>query len=89
MANDGDRQRSAAAVKIRQAEEACDILGEALARAGVRLPSLGVDACAYGADDPLPLIELGRCMPAVALALAAVIEQGVQRRRAEGEEVRP
>ncbi|MFE3092847.1 hypothetical protein ACFXG1_03390 [Streptomyces sp. NPDC059248] len=65
--------------KIRQAEEACDALGEALARAGVRLPSLGVDPCTYAAADPLPLIELGRVAPPVALALAAVVERGAGR----------
>ncbi|MEU3597379.1 hypothetical protein ABZ714_01385 [Streptomyces sp. NPDC006798] len=62
---------------IRQAEEACDALGEALARAGVRLPSLGVDPCAYAAVDPIPLIELGRVRPDVALALAAAVDRGV------------
>ncbi|AZK94785.1 MULTISPECIES: hypothetical protein [Streptomyces] len=82
MAKDRDQQRIAAAEKIRAAEEAFDTLGEALARAGVRLPSLGVDPCAYAATDPIPLVELGRCMPDVALALAAVIDRGVEHRRA-------
>ncbi|MEW1546057.1 hypothetical protein [Streptomyces tsukubensis] len=82
MAKDKDQQRIAAAEKVRQAEEACDTLGEALARAGVRLPSLGVDPCAYAATDPIPLVDLGRCMPDVALALAAVVDRGVEQRRA-------
>ncbi|MEU5161315.1 hypothetical protein AB0G74_17135 [Streptomyces sp. NPDC020875] len=65
--------------KIRQAEEACDTLGEALALAGVRLPSLGVDPCTYAEFDPVPLVQLGRVRPDVALALAAVVERGTAR----------
>ncbi|MGW4032814.1 hypothetical protein ACWEFL_26520 [Streptomyces sp. NPDC004838] len=71
--------RWSAAEKIRNAEEARDALAAALERAGIRLPSLGVDPYTYASAVPLPLVELGRCSPSVALALAAVIEQGTDR----------
>ncbi|MFI1962791.1 hypothetical protein ACH429_01365 [Streptomyces pathocidini] len=62
--------------KAREAEEARDALAVALERAGLRLPSLQVDAATYADAVPRPLVDLGRCPPSVALALAAVIEKG-------------
>jgi hypothetical protein len=45
-------------------EEAALALGEmreALARAGITLPSLRLDTASYADVNPRPLVELGRC----------------------------
>lgn len=62
--------------KIRAAENARDALAAALARAGVGLPSLRVDTATYADSVPRPLVDLGRCPPHVAQALAVLIEKG-------------
>ncbi|MEG3630912.1 hypothetical protein [Streptomyces poriticola] len=64
---------------IRAAEESRDALASALERAGLRLPSLGLDPNSYADADPRPLVELGRCSPLLARELAAVIERGAAR----------
>ncbi|MFF7181391.1 hypothetical protein [Streptomyces sp. NPDC008121] len=48
-------------------------LRDALAGAGIILPSLGLDAVTLSADPPRPLIELGRCTVETARRLAAVL----------------
>ncbi|MFC9232473.1 hypothetical protein ACFTZI_26500 [Streptomyces decoyicus] len=55
------QERRVAAEKRQEAEAACAELAEALKRAGIVLPSLGVDPVSYGYAQPRPLIELGRC----------------------------
>ncbi|MCX3060800.1 hypothetical protein [Streptomyces beihaiensis] len=72
-----DRERAAA--RIREAEEARDTLAAALGRAGLQLPSLRVDIAAYADAVPRPLVELGRCSPHLARAMAAAIERGAGR----------
>ncbi len=59
-------ERKTAADALREAEEVRDELGTALRGAGIVLPSLSVDALAYGAERPDPLVELGRCNLATA-----------------------
>lgn len=55
------------------AQEAVTELREALARAGITLPSLGLDAVTLTADPPRPLVELGRCTVGTARLLAAAV----------------
>ncbi|MFI8822607.1 hypothetical protein [Streptomyces sp. NPDC053431] len=65
---------------MRSAEEAREVVRElrdALGRAGITLPSLGLDAVTLAADPPRPLIELGRCTAATArLLVAALTNEG-------------
>ncbi|MDI3422139.1 hypothetical protein [Streptomyces luteolus] len=65
--------RLSAEEKIRAAELARDELRDALAKAGVKLPSLGLDIASCVGPAPLALIELGRCNIATARALAAAL----------------
>ncbi|MFG3345278.1 hypothetical protein ACGF1Z_09460 [Streptomyces sp. NPDC048018] len=61
---------------MRSAEEAREVVRElrdALGRAGITLPSLGLDAVTLASDPPRPLIELGRCTAATARLLAAAL----------------
>ncbi|MFF4607659.1 hypothetical protein ACFY12_33590 [Streptomyces sp. NPDC001339] len=58
------------------AQAACDELAAALKKAGIVLPSLGVDLVTYSAQRPSVLIELGRCNPQTARKLAAAIGDG-------------
>jgi len=62
--------------KISSAEAAHDELKEALAAAGVRLPSLSVDVVSYAGWASPALIELGCCNVATARALAAALRSG-------------
>ncbi|MCZ0979577.1 hypothetical protein O1L60_12205 [Streptomyces diastatochromogenes] len=55
------------------AQEAVAELREALARAGITLPSLGLDAVTLAADPPRPLVELGCCTVETARLLAAAV----------------
>ncbi|MER7718622.1 hypothetical protein ABTX99_17000 [Streptomyces flaveolus] len=58
------------------AEEAEDTVKElraALVRAGITLPSLGIDPVSLAREAPCPLIELGRCSVETARRLAAVL----------------
>ncbi|MGW7405068.1 hypothetical protein ACWGI9_15270 [Streptomyces sp. NPDC054833] len=73
------RTAMAAADTIREAEDARDALASALDRAGLRLPSLGLDTNTYADASPRPLIELGRCSPPLVRELAAAIEKGIER----------
>ncbi|MEV7977256.1 hypothetical protein [Streptomyces sp. NPDC086519] len=67
--------------KVKDAEQACEDLRDALRAAGVTLPSLGLDAASCAGSVPLALIELGRCNAATARALAAALrpDQGAAR----------
>lgn len=58
---------------IEAAQEAVTELRAALERAGVKLPSLGLDPVTCAAEPPRPLVELGRCTVETARRLAAVL----------------
>ncbi|GGY12291.1 hypothetical protein [Streptomyces djakartensis] len=58
------------------AEEAEDVVKELraeLAKAGVVLPSLGLDPVSLAREAPCPLVELGRCSVETARRLAAAL----------------
>lgn len=58
------------------AEEAEDVVKELraeLAKAGILLPSLGVDPVSLVREAPCPLVELGRCSVETARRLAVVL----------------
>ncbi|WP_137989400.1 hypothetical protein [Streptomyces vilmorinianum] len=62
---------------IEEVSEAVTELREALVRAGIVLPSLGLDVVTLAAGDPCrPLIELGRCTVETARLLAAAVLPG-------------
>ncbi|MEU6877121.1 hypothetical protein [Streptomyces sp. NPDC046712] len=61
---------------VEEASEAVTELREALVRAGIVLPSLGLDAVTLASDKPRPLIELGRCTVETARRLAAAVLPG-------------
>ncbi|MFE6815210.1 MULTISPECIES: hypothetical protein [unclassified Streptomyces] len=65
---------------IEVAQEAVNELREALARAGIRLPSLGLDVVTLAADPPRPLVELGCCTVETARLLAAAVLPGEENR---------
>ncbi|WP_030419448.1 hypothetical protein VM636_17150 [Streptomyces sp. SCSIO 75703] len=71
MATAGRQQT--ATDKVRDAERARDEWRDALRAAGVRLPSLGLDAASCAGPAPLALIDLGRCNVATARALTAAL----------------
>ncbi|MFE7413438.1 hypothetical protein [Streptomyces laurentii] len=60
---------------VRSTEEACEAavreLGDALERAGIVLPSLGLDAVTLTAGPPL--VDLGRCSAGTARQLTAAL----------------
>ncbi|MFE4593526.1 hypothetical protein [Streptomyces laurentii] len=63
---------------VRSTEEACEAavreLGDALERAGIVLPSLGLDAVTLTAGPPrAPLVDLGRCLAGTARQLTAAL----------------
>lgn len=63
---------------MRSTDEACEAavreLGDALERAGVVLPSLGLDAVTLTSGPPrTPLVDLGRCSADIARQLTAVL----------------
>ncbi len=66
-------KRKTAAETLREAEQVHGELSAALRSAGIVLPSLGVDALAYGDEKPQPLVELGRCNVQTARELTAVL----------------
>ncbi|WP_407287479.1 hypothetical protein [Streptomyces sp. BP-8] len=59
--------------RMDEAEAACGELAELLRRAGIVLPSLGVDPVAYTREHPYPLVELGRCNLETARRLIQVL----------------
>ncbi|WP_405685559.1 hypothetical protein [Streptomyces sp. NBC_00057] len=58
---------------IGDAERARDELSDALKAAGVKLPSLSLDAVSCAGTAPRVLVDLGRCNVATAHALAAAL----------------
>lgn len=60
---------------IRDAESARDELRTALLGVGVVLPTLRLDVASVAAQEPRPLVDLGRCAPDVARQLAAVLRR--------------
>ncbi|MDQ8704597.1 hypothetical protein RCO28_19180 [Streptomyces sp. LHD-70] len=61
---------------LEDVEAARDELAAALAKAGITLPSLGLDPLSYGGELAAPLVELGRCNAPTARSLAAALRQG-------------
>ncbi|MEV5934672.1 hypothetical protein ACIQCD_23250 [Streptomyces sp. NPDC093250] len=62
-----------AAPCVEEAEEVVEQLRAALAKAGISLPSLGLDPVSLAREAPCPLVELGRCSVATARLIAAVL----------------
>ncbi|MGC5568600.1 hypothetical protein ACPYPG_37945 [Streptomyces sp. FR-108] len=60
-------------VCVEQAEETVKELREALATAGIKLPTLRLDPVTLAREAPCPLVELGRCSIETAARLAAVL----------------
>lgn len=58
-----------------EAVAARDALRDALAKADIQLPSLRLDAHSLASEYLPPLVELGRCNPAVARHLAEVLSR--------------
>ncbi|MDT0612488.1 hypothetical protein RM812_20070 [Streptomyces sp. DSM 40712] len=58
---------------VEEAEVVVKELRAALMRAGITLPSLGLDPVSLAREAPCPLIELGRCSVETAQRLAAVL----------------
>jgi len=66
--------KSRNAQKLEAAESAVAELRTALSRAGVTLPSLGIDPLSYAETTDRPaLVELGRCTAETARLLAAAL----------------
>ncbi|MGW2489259.1 hypothetical protein ACWCV9_18880 [Streptomyces sp. NPDC001606] len=62
---------------IEEAEEALRELRSALEKAGIMLPSLGLDPVSLAREVPRPLVELGRCSLETARRLTAAVGGGV------------
>ncbi|MER6402965.1 hypothetical protein ABT269_05410 [Streptomyces viridosporus] len=58
---------------VEEAEEAVEELRAALAKAGITLPSLGLDPVSLAREAPCPLVELGRCSAETARRIAAAV----------------
>ncbi|MFF7307381.1 hypothetical protein [Streptomyces sp. NPDC008137] len=58
---------------VEEAEDAVKELRAELAKAGIILPSLGLDPVSLAREAPCPLVELGRCSVETARRLAAVL----------------
>ncbi|MER6715677.1 MULTISPECIES: hypothetical protein [unclassified Streptomyces] len=61
------------ALCVEEAEDAVKELRAELAKAGIILPSLGLDPVSLAREAPCPLVELGRCTVETARRLAAVL----------------
>ncbi|MFC8508361.1 hypothetical protein ACFU3J_23040 [Streptomyces sp. NPDC057411] len=75
MKNEDNTQLS----PIAEAAQAVAELRDALARAGIVLPSLGLDALTLSAEPPRPLVELGRCTVETARRIAAALTREGER----------
>lgn len=64
----------AAAGRVREAEELVARLRGGFAGVGVVLPSLRIDPLSFAGEEPVALVDLGRCNLATALRLAQVLE---------------
>ncbi|MFB0617355.1 hypothetical protein [Streptomyces sp. AGS-58] len=58
---------------LEEAEETLRELRVALEKAGVVLPSLGLDPVSLAREAPSPLVELGRCSVETARSLTAAL----------------
>ncbi|MFD6167751.1 hypothetical protein [Streptomyces coeruleorubidus] len=58
---------------VEEAEDVVKELRAELAKAGITLPSLGLDPVSLAREAPCPLVELGRCSVETARRLAAVL----------------
>ncbi|CAL9432565.1 hypothetical protein C1708_22155 [Streptomyces sp. DH-12] len=58
---------------VEEAEEVVKELRAAFAKAGISLPSLGLDPVSLAREAPCPLIELGRCSVETARRIAAAV----------------
>ena len=67
-------RRKAAAGRVREAEELVARLRGGFAGVGVVLPSLRVDPVSFAGDDPVVLLDLGRCNLDTAVRLSQVLE---------------
>lgn len=65
--------------RLAAAEESRDALSRALERAGLHLLTMRLDPQTSAERSLHPLIDLGRCSPRMARALAVVIERGAAR----------
>ncbi|MFE7751618.1 hypothetical protein [Streptomyces sp. NPDC057428] len=67
-------RREEAAGRVRAAEDAVVRLKAGLAGVGVKLPSLRIDPVSCAGEDPVPLVDLGRCTLDTALRLSVQLE---------------
>ncbi|MEE4493867.1 hypothetical protein [Streptomyces sp. BE230] len=67
-------RRKAAAGRVREAEELVARLRGGFAGVGVVLPSLRIDPVSFAGDEPVALLDLGRCNLDTALRLSQVLE---------------
>lgn len=79
------RNVSVKELRVEEAKQARDVLVAALRRADLQLLTLRLDPQTTAEEALSPLIDLGRCSPRMARALAAVITKGA---RDTGEAVR-
>ncbi|MEF9903752.1 hypothetical protein [Streptomyces sp. P9-A2] len=61
------------ALCVEEAEGVVKELRELLVKAGITLPSLGLDPVSLAREAPCPLVDLGRCSVETARRLAAVM----------------
>ncbi|MDT6981899.1 hypothetical protein QNO04_00395 [Streptomyces lusitanus] len=61
------------ALCVEEAEEVVKELRAALAKAGISLPSLGMDPVSLAREAPCPLIEPGRCPVGTARRITAAV----------------
>ncbi|MDK0519998.1 hypothetical protein [Streptomyces sp. ML-6] len=73
-----DRQQTVRDEDV-DAERARDELRDVLRVAGVKLPSLSLDAVSCAGTAPGVLVDLGRCNVETARALAVALRRGVGR----------
>ncbi|MCS0601438.1 hypothetical protein NX794_09380 [Streptomyces sp. LP11] len=69
----GTRRTTHSALCVEEAEETLEELRSALAKAGLVLPSLGLDPVSLAREAPCPLVELGRCSVETARRLAVAL----------------
>ncbi|WP_225836916.1 hypothetical protein [Streptomyces sp. NK08204] len=61
------------ALCVEEAEETLRELRSVLERAGIVLPSLGLDPVSLAREAPCPLVELGRCSVETARRLTSAL----------------
>ncbi|MEU8029423.1 hypothetical protein AB0C13_12435 [Streptomyces sp. NPDC049099] len=67
------RRTTHSALCVEEAEDTLEELRSAFEKAGIVLPSLGLDPVSLAREAPCPLVELGRCSVDTARRLAAVL----------------